>query len=404
LPILGFCECKRDSNAVSALGTLRFELFTTEEAVRALVPQWDALLERSATNEPMLSPEWLLPWWEVYGRGTGRRLRVGAWFDGDRLVGLVLLQARTCRYRGVVPFRCLEFLGADVDEKDGVCSEYLNVLVERGAESAIIPAFIVALRDGSFGSWDELILGALEGSLPLSGEIETALTAIDWSVQKETITTAPFIRLPASWEEYLQKLGRHRRVIVKSQRDFDQWAKGDAQFHRADDSATLAEGLRILRALHAERWNEDGKDGAFHSPRFSAFHELVMPALLKRGALILTWMTVNGTPVSCKYSIRWNGKHYFYQSGRSMGLPPQVRVGIVLHAFGIRDAIHSGCREYDFLGGEAQYKSQLAPECRPLVQLRVVRSRGRERLRLAAEKCVDLVRPLRNWFSNRSPK
>ncbi len=87
------------------------------------MPQWSALLERSATNEPMLSPEWLLPWWEVYGRGSGRRLCVGAWYVGARLVGLALLQSRIYRYRGVLPFRRLEFLGADVDEQDGVCSE-----------------------------------------------------------------------------------------------------------------------------------------------------------------------------------------------------------------------------------------------------------------------------------------
>ena len=65
-------------------------------------------------------PEWILGWWDVYGRGTGRELRVGTWFDGARLVGLALLQRRVFRCRRILPFRRLELLGADVDEDDGV--------------------------------------------------------------------------------------------------------------------------------------------------------------------------------------------------------------------------------------------------------------------------------------------
>ena len=35
----------------------------------ALAPQWLDLLARSAANEAMLSPTWLLTWWRVYGQG-----------------------------------------------------------------------------------------------------------------------------------------------------------------------------------------------------------------------------------------------------------------------------------------------------------------------------------------------
>lgn len=347
----------------------------------------------------MLSPEWLLPWWEVYGRGSGRRLCVGAWYVGARLVGLALLQSRIYRYRGVLPFRRLEFLGADVDEQDGVCSEYLNLLIEHGSEKQIAKAFVAALRAGWFGPWDEIVLGALDGSQPLSRELETEFTATNMELRKDIVTSARFITLPTSWESYLELLGRNRRVVVKSQQDFDRWAEGGTQIHRAEDSASLAEGLQILRALHGERWGAEGHGGAFQSPRFLRFHELVAPQLLARGELQLHWLTVAGAPVSCNYCIRRNGKVYFYQSGRRMQLPSRVRAGIVLHAAAIRDAINQGCREYDFLGGESQYKNQLAQESRPVLQLRLVQARVCERLRHAADRCVSLLKPLRSRIS-----
>jgi CelD/BcsL family acetyltransferase involved in cellulose biosynthesis len=204
--------------------------------------------------------------------------------------------------------------------------------------------------------------------------------------------------MPESWDAYVRSLGKHKRVVVKSQRDFDEWAEGKAQFHVAESRESMAEGLRVLQTLHGQRWADEGETGAFHSPRFSRFHERVMPSMLQRGALDLRWLTVDGQPVSANYAIRWNGKVYHYQSGRRMNVPPQARVGIVLHAAGIRDAIAAGCREYDFLGGDAQYKRQLASGSRPIVCLRVVRAPLRERVRRSMEKGVALLRPVRAWL------
>src|SRR5947209_17025046 len=90
--------------------------------VEDLRADWLDLLRRSAANEAMLGPTWLLTWWRVYGAGTGRALRVGVFREGGRLVGLAPLTARRFRHRPCIPFRRLEPLGADVDEGDGVCS------------------------------------------------------------------------------------------------------------------------------------------------------------------------------------------------------------------------------------------------------------------------------------------
>ena len=88
----------------------------------------------------------------------------------------------------------------------------------------------------------------------------------------------------------------------------------------------------------------------------------------------LRQLSVRGEPVAVNYSLLWNRKVYFYQCGRRLELPGKVRVGVVLHAEAIRAVIAAGCREYDFLGGAAQYKQHLALANRSLVQCRVSRS------------------------------
>ncbi len=365
--------------------------------LEALRPQWLDLLARSAANEPMLAPPWLLTWWRVYGQGTGRRLRVGLFADGDRLVGLAPLVARRRWYRPGIPFRRLEPLGADMDEGDGVCSDYLNVIAERGAERCVARAFAEALAAGRFGPWDEIVLPAMDGLGPMPTLLTEALTDAGLAASCTETGVAPYIPLPATWDDYLKALPKKKRYgVVRALRDFDEWAGGAAELRRAASSAELAEGKRILTDLHGQRWSEAGQSGVFAAPRFAAFHDAVMPALLQLGALDLAWLTVRGESVAAVYSLVWNGKVYFYQCGRRPDLPDGLRPGIVMLAHAIRGAIAAGHREFDFLGGVAVYKSQLALATRPLVQLRAVRPSLREWARRSTERGIGWARAVRS--------
>src|SRR3954447_21790355 len=98
---------------------------------------WAALLERSLTDVPMLSPAWLLPWWRVFGARDGRRLKIGVFHEGSRLVGFAPLLVRKQRWLPGIPLLRLEALGTGEREEDESCSEYLAVVAERGAERAV---------------------------------------------------------------------------------------------------------------------------------------------------------------------------------------------------------------------------------------------------------------------------
>lgn len=350
---------------------------------------WSDLLARSGTNEPMLSPVWLVPWWKRFG-GARRALRVGVLRRGGELVGLVPLLARWHWYPLGIPFRRLELLGTGEPERDEVCSEYLNVIAARGAEGEVVASLGEALGRGVFGPWDELVLDALDGSSTLPAELAAALLPGGARASIEEVDRASYIALPASWTAYLDALPSSGRYLVtRSLRDFEGWAGAGFEVHEATTRGELREGRRVLLALHGSRW---GDAGAFASPRFDAFHEEVMPALLDRGALDLSWICARGEPVAALYNLRWRDRIYCYQSGRKLDLPRMIRPGIVLHAHAIRRAITAGMREYDFLGGTSQYKRRLAPSSRPLVRLRAVRRRLRETARVAVEGVTAAAR------------
>ena len=390
----------RMSSSLTALhpsSVLTVSVLTEVAALEALAPAWGRLLEASASNEPVLSPVWLLTWWRVYGTGSGRRLRAVAFRDGERLVGLAPLLWRRYWYSPGIPFRRLEPLGADVDEGDGVCSDYLNVLAERGAEGAVARALAEALAGGALGGWDEFVLPVMDGEAAMPRLLMAALAEAGLEARCEQTNVAPYTPLPASWDTYLRALPKKKRYgIVRALRDFETWADGTAALRRASTRAELEEGKHVLAALHNERLEAAGRAGAFRSPRFAAFHDAVLPQLLDAGALDLLWLTVRGEPVAAIYDLVWNNKVYFYQCGRKADAPRGQRLGVVMVAYALRAAVESGRREFDALAGASLYKSQLLPAARPLVQVRAARRSFREWLRRAAERGIAGARSLRN--------
>ncbi len=382
----------------AATGPWKFRLVTEFSELQALAPVWQELLEATAGAEPMQSPAWLLTWWQIYGAATGRRLRVGLFYEQNQLVGLAPLCARRFWYRPGIPFTRLEFLGSDVDEQDGVCSIYLNLLARAGLEKNIAEAFVQELARGSFGPWHEGVMSAMNGAEPMGTFLLAAFSAACYQGAQQITTQAPYLTLPSTWDAYLQSLNtKHRRSIKLSMRDFETWAGTDWKLEQARTAEELAKGQRILADLHNQRWQQgEGSGGAYAAPRFDAFHRAYMPLSFRENKLQILCLTVRGEPVVAHYQLVANNKVYFYLCGRSPNVPAPVRPGIVMAALAVQKAIADGLREFDFLGDPAEYKLKFTRTVRPIIRIRVARGGPREWLRRGAETAIGYARVLRN--------
>jgi CelD/BcsL family acetyltransferase involved in cellulose biosynthesis len=377
---------------------LSTSVITDPTRLRALRPEWEALAARSADSELPLHPTWLLTWWDVFG-GEGRRsLRSLVFHDGDRLVGLAPLLGRRHVHRPGIPFRRIEMLGTGEDSADETCGDYLGILAERGREQDVTAAFAQAIISNAGGAWDELVLSSMSGESPIPKLLAQAFEARGLASELEEWTSCPYVPLPKSWDAYLGALKQTKRSqLKKALRACESWAGGEPTIVRVRRRDDIAEAKRVLEKLHKQRWTSDGSDGVFASDRFRAFHDRLMPELLDANALDLGWMSVRGEPMAAFYNFRWNGKVSFYQTGRRLDIPDEVRIGITMHAYLIRSAIEEGLREYDFLAGVSQYKMGLALATRPLVKLRVARPSVLERARVASEQGIDLAKKARDW-------
>jgi CelD/BcsL family acetyltransferase involved in cellulose biosynthesis len=345
----------------------------------------------------------MLAWWREFGEDDGRSLRVVAVEEDGELLGLLPLSYRSAAHRRAIPVRRLELLATGEDEADEIGSDYVGGLAAKGFEDVVAQAVAAALLDGRVGEWDELRMSAMSAQDPLVASLEASFRAKGVTVRVDPSGESPFIPLPSSWDEYMRVLGSSRRyVVARTLRELETWSGGDWQHRTACSAEELAEGTRVLRSLHAERWTAMGRAGVFASSRFARFHEAVMPRLLARedgAALELSWLVVRGQPIAAAYNIVYANKVYFYQSGRAVDVPKGVRPGIALHAIAIRKSIEAGRLEYDFLAGTSRYKLGLSLAARPLVTLRAIgpslRARGVEAMRAATELAVARMRAVR---------
>ncbi len=357
---------------------------TAAEQLRA---EWHALLARSnaSRNGLSLTPEWLLTWWREFGGLGGRQLRLTAFRQAGRLVGLAPLVWRWVWYPPGIPFRRLEYLATGEPPAHAICTDYLNVIAESGTEAAVIASLAASVQAGQLGGWDEIVLSMMAGDDGMPALVEETFAAAGLSVERRQLGEAPYIELPASWEEYLRGLSANdRRLVKQSLKALADETGGDYRLEGATDRAGLQRSKEVLARLHEERWQGAG---TFRSPRFLRFHDTIMEWLLERGELELLTLWVHDEPVAAMYNLVHDGKVSFYQSGRRPDLGSRLRPGIVLAAL----AIQSGRREFDFLCGASRYKQQLAGRARPLI----ARGSLRERVRRLAEYGRGPVRAIR---------
>jgi CelD/BcsL family acetyltransferase involved in cellulose biosynthesis len=116
----------------------------------------------------------------------------------------------------------------------------------------------------------------------------------------------------------------------------------------------MAEDFETLVELHTARWPG--------SPWFAdavGFHRDFVSVALARGWLRLWILELDGRPAAAWLGYRFAGVESYYQAGRDPDLQRE-RVGLVLLAHTIREAIQDGMSEYRLLRGDESFKYRFA--------------------------------------------
>jgi CelD/BcsL family acetyltransferase involved in cellulose biosynthesis len=324
----------------------------------ALAAEWDALLDDSASASVFLTHDWLHAWWTHLG--GARQVYLLAVRRGADLVAVAPLALAPPRLSRLVPFRSLEFLGQGT-----AGSDYLDVVARRGEEAAVVDALAAHLSRARF----MLQLGRVDRRSSLALALSRRLAETGWAVREARREVCPFVRLPATWDAYLQQLGSaHRANVQRRLRNLHRHHA--VELHRVRTEEERGGALARLIALHEERWRPRGGSEAFRASRLVAFHHDFTRRALARGRLRLLELRLDGRPAAALYGLRYGDTFSFYQSGFDPAYAKDS-VGLVMMALAIRSAIEEGAAQYDFLHGDEGYKALWARDTRELADLDV---------------------------------
>lgn len=316
---------------------LKLQLLDYDGALSELKGAWRQL-HRDAAAPPFLRWEWMSLWWDIY-RARGDRLHLIAIRAGGDLVALAPF------YLQQEQGDCLRFLSTGEAEREEVCSEYLDLLIRPGLESACLELIAeYLLSSGRRWQWmrfDRVLPDAHIAQLVrrLGRRCAVLDDPMGWRYR---------IELPQRYDDWLQQLSSSMRgKLRRCERKLSLTGGYRADAPRGADDAERM--LDELSRLHAVRWSRRDQPGVFAAPRFYAFHRQYSRLQALDESLQLRLYSVDGQPIAGFYGLRDHGTTHYYQSGFDIERYGRLSPLFMVHCREIATAIERGDRYYDFM-------------------------------------------------------
>jgi CelD/BcsL family acetyltransferase involved in cellulose biosynthesis len=306
------------------------EIIQNVERLAAYVPEWRALWRRSANATPFQSPDWLLPWWDVFAPGELRCIAVGR---GGSLAALAPLY----REDGTHGARLLP-VGVSL-------SDYLDVLID--------PAYPDSVNELSGAIAEMVDVDAVEWGEVRPGAHALRLAAPNgWEAGKATASPCPVVDLPDRPEGLRNVLSqsRWRHLRTASNRAARRGETVIIQGDMDNAGALLNELVRLHKASRAQRGGD-----VFSDLRVAEFHASALPELVNQGIVRLYALSIGGQIAAVYYGFQHCERAYAYQCGYDPAFTFESP-GTILIAHAMNEAITEGAREFHFLRGNEPYK------------------------------------------------
>ena len=306
----------------------------SRESLDALRDEWVALLDGHRARRIFQHPLWQQIWLEEF-RGEREPVFLAA-RDGGRLAASASLLRDGER---------LSFVG-----DHNIC-DYMDFVLAPGEEEAVLAAlFEAAARE----DWRELELWGLAAGSPTLAILPALARDRGLEVRTELEAVCPQLDLPATWDEYLSRLGKKNRHELRRKLRRLQSVVGETLLHVLRSPEEVAAGLDdFLRLMTCRSDKEE-----FMTPTMERFFRRMGETMAGEGVVALYMLEAHGTRVASTFCFQDEEELLLYNSGYD----PQfssLAVGLASKAACLQRAIEDGKRHLDFLRGNEPYKYDL---------------------------------------------
>ncbi len=300
------------------------------------------MLRRSHFNTIFLTYEWQTTWWNYLGEGE-------LWIvalrrtDTNELVGIVPLYLTTdaAGKRMFTLVGCIEV------------SDYLDIIAAVGWEEPVYSALADWLCSERAPVWDVLDLCNLPQDSLTYSDLPAYFEAKDLAVHITKEDVAPQFELPLYFETYLQELvdKKQRHEIRRKQRRAERETTVDffivGPKHNLD--AEMDDFVTLQQASREDK-------AEFMTPEMRRFFGAMARRMFDAGYLRLCFLSINGEKAATLLAFEYERRFLLYNSGYDPDAHSHLSPGWVILAYAIQYAIAVGCRLFDFMQGDEEYK------------------------------------------------
>jgi CelD/BcsL family acetyltransferase involved in cellulose biosynthesis len=330
-------------------------VYTDPSAFDVLAPEWDNLLQRSATAPFFMRHLYQRTWWQHLGHADLAIIAIRT--EAGQLVGLAPLYAATSQ----AGQRQLSFVGC-VD-----VSDYLDLLVDQAHVEPVYQALLDCLDQAL--AWDKLYLCSLPQTSLTHTRLAEVIRARGWQVHVKQQDVCPVITLAHAWEDYLAGIDKKQRhEIRRKMRKIETEAR--TRWYVVDSLDGLEEAMHDFIELH-QKSARDKED--FWNDNLIRFFKALALELVEAGWFKLYFIEVNGLKAAAMLCFDYNNEFLLYNSGFDPEKFAQLSPGNVLTAYTIQEAIRLGRTRYDFLRGDEVYKFRFGAVAEPVFDVEVCR-------------------------------
>jgi CelD/BcsL family acetyltransferase involved in cellulose biosynthesis len=328
------------------VGELRVACFTDWDGSR-LRTAWNGLSARAGLATTFQSSTWLMDGVAPTVRSSA--LRLFTVNQNEKLLA-------------VVPFELTE--NGFLDNAGYNVSDYLDPLVDEEMGREAWRALLAMLAE----VWDRNVRGLtlhnVRPEAPSRQLLQSLAPEFGFACEESVISNAARLKLPGTWDEYLETLDGHerkelRRKIRKAE------TQANARLVLIDQTNFEAEHLNTALDL-IEAANEE--KGEWLRTHVRPLMQRVGAKLAKEGRMRLHMLMLNEKPGACIIEFPYAQGPLLYNSGFDPN-QRQWSPGAVTFGMLIRDSIARGAKVVDFLRGREEYKYRLGAADEPLYRL-----------------------------------
>lgn len=273
-----------------------------------------------------------------------------------KTMGLGVLTLRRIRKYKMFPANRLLLHETGNPHYDQLTIEHNGILADKSMSRDVLQKCIEFI--GKRKNADELLLAGLEENNAVF-QVNSAAIQKAKLTMKQPCYFVDLNKLRSEGKSYLSALSANTRYQIKRcLREFEKQGAIEITVATTRDQAMAF--FTDLKELHQAYWRKKGQPGAFANAFFENFHRDLIEARFPHGEIQLVKTAIGSHTIGYLYNFIKDGHVYNYQSGFNYGQDKKLKPGIASHYHAIQHNLAQGAGIYDFLGGDSQYKKNLA--------------------------------------------